>query len=96
MLVLRHNDIASLDSSCPSGRCIPGSSDPSSLNSTRDRALVEGPIAAALGAGAVVAAGLGIYFLVTSSSGRSADAARVSVEPTPGGGAGLALSGRFR
>jgi hypothetical protein len=94
LLVLRHDDIASLDSSCPAGTCLPGS-DPGTLTSTRNRALAEGPIAAALGAGAVVAAGLGVYFLVSSSSGRSAAAARVSLEATPGG-AGLALSGRFR
>jgi hypothetical protein len=93
-LVLRHDDIASLQSACPNGLC-PSNANPGDLTAMRNRALAEGPIAAALGAGAVVAAGLGVYFLVTSPSSRQNDAARISLA-MGADGARLALSGRFR
>jgi hypothetical protein len=94
-LVLRHDDIASLQSACPNGLC-PSTANPGDLSGTRDRALAEGPIAAALGAGGVVAAGLGVYFLVTSSSSSPQNsAARISLA-MGADGARLALSGRFR
>jgi hypothetical protein len=100
-LVVRHEDIASLQSACPNGLC-PSTANRGDVTSTHDRAEAEGPLAVALGAGAVVAVGLGVYFLVTSPSSRHADVARVSVALSAltvragPDGAGLALSGRFR
>ncbi len=64
-LLVRSGDIASLDQSCPRGQC-PATANEGTLESTRNRALAEGPIGAALAGGGVIAAGLGIYLLWTS------------------------------
>jgi hypothetical protein len=62
LLVARSNDIASLNHACPDGVC-QASSDRDALEATRQRALVEGPLAGAAGAIGVAAAGIGAYFL---------------------------------
>jgi hypothetical protein len=62
-LLLRNADIASLDRSCPAGQC-PTGSNQSELESTRGRALAEGPIAATLAATGGAAAGVGLYLLL--------------------------------
>jgi hypothetical protein len=92
LLLLRHQDISSLDSACPGGSCPPNANQ-NDLNATRDRALVEGPVAGALAAAGVVAAGVGVYFLVTSRS--SQPVAALSVTPSAYG-TGLAVGGSFR
>jgi hypothetical protein len=52
----------------------------SELESTRSRALVEGPLAIGVGAAGVVAAGVGIVLLATSGDGR-AKPATTSIAP---------------
>jgi hypothetical protein len=98
LLVVRADDIAALDRACPGGRCPPGA-DANDLESTRTRALIEGPLAVACGVAGVAAAGIGLV-LVESARGQGASATRVPaarwaplVAP---GGAGIALAGSFR
>jgi hypothetical protein len=57
--LLRSAAIADLNESCPAGRC-PASRE-SELRATRDRAVVEGPVAVTLLGHGVVALGAGIY-----------------------------------
>jgi hypothetical protein len=64
-LLLRHSDIASLEAACPGGTC-PASANRSDLQATHDRAVVEGPVAAALAAGGLAAAGVGVYFVLAT------------------------------
>ncbi|MGH7440154.1 MAG: hypothetical protein ACRENE_31060 [Polyangiaceae bacterium] len=92
LLLLRHQDISTLDSACPGGTCPPGASK-SDLDATRDRALVEGPFAGGLAAAGLISAAVGVYFVVTSHGSRPA--AAVSLAPTAHG-AGLAIAGSFR
>jgi hypothetical protein len=90
-LLLRQADIATLDSHCPSGLCPPGSNE-SDLTATHDRAVVEGPLAAGLGAAAVVAAALGVYWVLSAPS---PPAARAFLAPTlsrRGSGATMAVT----
>ncbi len=91
-LLLRHQDISTLQSACPRGVCPPTANE-NDLKATHDRALVEGPVAGGLAAAAVVAAGVGVYFLVTSRS--SQPVAALSVTPSAYG-TGLAVGGAFR
>lgn len=92
LFLLRHQDISTLQSACPGGICPPAANE-RDLNATRDRALVEGPVAAALAAAGLVAAGVGVYFLVTSRS--SQPVAALSITPSAYG-TGLAIGGSFR
>jgi hypothetical protein len=98
LLVVRADDIAALNRACPGGRCPPGAGA-NELESTRSRALVEGPLAALCGLAGVAAVGVGVV-LVESAHGQGGSAARVPaarlaplVAP---GGAGIALAGSFR
>jgi hypothetical protein len=83
-LVLRHDDIETLDSACPGGAC-PSTANAGDLNATRNRALVEGPIAAGLGVGGVAAAAVGGWLVVDHGA------------PSPVGGpaARLGIAGVF-
>jgi hypothetical protein len=84
VLYLRHSTISDLQSSCPGGVC--DVSRESALESERSRAVFEGPLAAGLALGGVVAAGVGVY-LVTRP---------VRVTPMVSArGAGLGVSGAF-
>jgi hypothetical protein len=88
-LLLRQGDISSLDRQCPGGSCPPGANQ-SALESTRSRALAEGPIAAVLAGAALVGLGLGAYLVWTAAG------ARVTVAPAGDGrGAGATLAGKF-
>ena len=69
LVVVRAEDIASLDDACPGGLC--PRSRQSELESTRSRALVEGPAAIAVGATGIVAASIGVVLLATSGDGRT-------------------------
>jgi len=102
LLVVRQEDIDALNRACPGGACRPGA-DANDLESTRSRALAEGPIAAACGVAGAAAIGVGLY-LVLAKHGSAVDAARLPASPfvTPlaplvaRGGAGLAFVGVFR
>ncbi len=92
-LVLRQVDITSLQTSCPSGLC-PAGSNRSDLEATRNRALAEGPIAAGLGAGALAAAALGLYFVLSGPTAPAA--ARAVLAPALcGDKPGVTLEGAF-
>jgi hypothetical protein len=78
LAVVRQAEIAKLTHDCPGGRC-PAGSDRGDLEATRSRALVEGPVAIALGAAGLAAGGVGIYLAVAPSAGaRTALVAGVS------------------
>jgi hypothetical protein len=66
VLLARHSDIQTLEAQCPNGAC--PLSDESSLEATRNRALVEGPVGVGVGAAGLVAAGLGVYLLASAPS----------------------------
>jgi hypothetical protein len=87
VLIARHSDIQSLEAQCPGGLC-PISAE-SSLESTRNRALVEGPVGWTLGGAGLVVAGIGAYVLLTKRT--DPRAARV-VPWADRTGAGLTLS----
>jgi hypothetical protein len=85
--VLRESDIRTAYRLCPGGGCV-GSIDGRALSAT-NRARIEGPLGAALGAAGVVATGLGVYLVV-----RTPGPAAISLAPmTWRGGAGLELRG---
>jgi hypothetical protein len=58
--LLRHQDIASLNASCPAGSC--ATSQQGSIESTHDRAIAEGPVAGGLAAGGLASVVLGTCF----------------------------------
>jgi hypothetical protein len=75
VLLVRHADIVALNSDCPPPKSICRiGANPDDVNATRSRALAEGPIGVTLGAVGVVAAGLGVYLLATSSPSSSPSA----------------------
>ena len=93
VLLVRHSDIQSIEAACPGGTC-PVSKE-AQLTSTRDRALVEGPLAIGVGSAGLVAAGLGIYLLAVKPASNTAPA-QAAVTPWVGqGGGGLAWGGSF-
>jgi hypothetical protein len=95
VLLLRHDDIASLQSACPRGVC-PAGSDVHQIQSTHDRAAAEGPIAAALAGGGVAAAVVGLYLLLTDSSNRATSSGRVWLAPVVrSDGTGAQILGAF-
>lgn len=94
-LLLRHGAISSLNESCPGGRCPPGSNQ-SDLESTRSRALAEGPIAVILGIAGVAAAGVGAYLLVTAPAANAPATGHAMLVPViRSDGGEAALVGRF-
>jgi hypothetical protein len=102
LLIVRHEDIAALDRDCPGGLCGPGV-DRGDVESTRSRALVEGPVAVACGVAGLAAAGVGVVALVARPDAVSArrDPDRLiassTLAPMPvAGGAGMAIVGTFR
>ncbi|MGO8997255.1 MAG: hypothetical protein ACLQVI_28405 [Polyangiaceae bacterium] len=82
ILLLRNSDIQSLEATCPGGVC--PLSDESALETTRNRALVEGPVGVGVGVAGVVAAGLGIYFLATKQHAPAPAAAAITPTLTLG------------
>jgi hypothetical protein len=93
LLVSRHDAIGDLNRACPGGICPPGA-DADGLESTRSRALVEGPVGIACGAAGVALAAFGVYWLVSRHA--SAGPAVAVVPTVARTGAGLALTGAFR
>jgi hypothetical protein len=92
ILLLRHSDIQSLDAACPNGVC--PRSRQSELQATHDRAVVEGPLGVGLGAAGIVAAGIGVYFLVRPA--HTSQAASSVIAPwADRSSAGVAWSGTF-
>jgi hypothetical protein len=75
VLIVRHGDIQSIQNACSGGVCPVGRR--AELTSTRDRALVEGPVAIGLGIGGGVAALAGLYMLLVPNSSRSRSTAFV-------------------
>jgi hypothetical protein len=82
-LVGREVDIASLDRACPNGSCPPGA-DATSLRSTRDRALAEGPVAATLGIVGAAMATTGALLVLSTSDDRPGTAVLVGPELASG------------
>jgi hypothetical protein len=66
LLLVRNSDIESLNAACAGGTC--PLDRQSELESTRNRALIEGPTGIGVGAAGVIAAGVGIYLLATHGS----------------------------
>jgi hypothetical protein len=95
-LVLRSSNLATLSRDCtstPSGTLSCPSSSMNEVNGAHDAAKVEGPLGIGLGAGAVVAIGIGTWLLF---SGPSRDASALVVMPSLGPqGAGLFVQGSF-
>ena len=100
VLLMRHNDIATLKRECPTGVC--RADQRTELTSTRNHAVTEGTVSAVLGIGGVLVAGAGAYLLLTIPRASSASSpppqgrARVGVTgyPLVGGGAVL-VSGAY-
>jgi hypothetical protein len=93
LLLARQSDIQSLDAACPGGTC--AAADEASLTGTRNRALVEGPLAIGAGCVGVIGVGIGIYLLALKPANH-APAQALLVSPwMREGGEGAALSGRF-
>jgi hypothetical protein len=68
--VARDHAIDELNESCPAGRCPASRRD--ELMSTRDRAVVLGPVSVAFFALSAAATGFGAYWLVTGARSRVA------------------------
>ncbi|MBV9946000.1 MAG: hypothetical protein JOZ69_04040 [Myxococcales bacterium] len=66
LAALRAGDIATLNQSCPHGAC-PADANRAELQSTHDRAVLEGPLAIGLGVAGAAALAAGAYFLATST-----------------------------
>jgi hypothetical protein len=92
LLVSRHLDIASLDRACPQGLCPPGANEPD-LESTRQRALSEGPAAVAFGAAGVASAAVGAWLLLGGRGGTPRPASARLVPLLAPGGGGMAWTG---
>jgi hypothetical protein len=97
--IVRSNDASTVNGQCQQGYCqgiLSGSTQASDLMSTRNRALAEGPIAIALGAAGLFTAGIGAYFVFSSTDASPVHTAWMRIAPIPTGGASIALSGQFR
>ncbi len=97
LLLARHLDIASLGRACPGGQCPPGA-NAAELQSTRDRALIEGPAALVSGAVGLVAASAGAWLVLSARDTPSASPPATArlVPVVSWGGGGLALAGVFQ
>jgi hypothetical protein len=99
LLLIRSADVSTLNRDCPGGLCRAGSNR-GELESTRDRALVEGPLGLALGAAGVIGAGVGGYLVWSADRRASTPAPRPSsarVTTWSGPSAfGVAVRGTFR
>ena len=95
LLVARHDDIADLNQACPGGMCS-SRVDESSLESTRHRALVYGPVGVASGVAGVALAAVGVYLIAGAHRSATAGQTLAIVPMVAGGGAGLALTGAVR
>ncbi len=95
LLLVRHSDIETLNGACPGGVC-PVSQE-AQLDSTRSRALVEGPLAIGLGAAGLIAAGIGVALLAMPSAAHPTSTAPTSalVPWVDRDARGLSWSGRF-
>jgi hypothetical protein len=86
--ILRERDIRTANRDCPGGGCL-GEIDAEALSAT-NRARIEGPLGAGLGAAGVAAVALGVYLVVASP----ARASTISLVPMAcRDGAGLELRG---
>jgi hypothetical protein len=97
LLLVRQSEISKLDRACPGGVC-GGVSNRSDLESTRNRALIEGPVAAALGVAGIAVGGLGAYFLFTAQDARHVSHetwTRIAPFLAREGG-GIAVAGEFQ
>jgi hypothetical protein len=94
LLVAREDDIATLDRACPTTVCPPGT-NAGAVESTRARALVEGPLAAAFGGAGAAMAGLGAYLVLSAPAAQ--DRRAVAVAPLVAADAwGFRVTGSFR
>jgi hypothetical protein len=96
LLVVRQSEISKLDRACPGGVC-GGVSNRSDLESTRNRAVIEGPVAAVLGVAGIAVGGLGAYFLFTAQdASHLSRGTRTRVAPfLAREGGGIAVAGAF-
>jgi hypothetical protein len=88
LLLARHDDISTLDRACPGGLC-PPDANALALDSTRNHALVEGPVGAAFGIAGIAATGVGAVLVLTSKGTRVVPL----LAPDRGG---VAVAGVFR
>jgi hypothetical protein len=93
--IARSNDISTIKNACAN---LCPLSDKNALESTRSRALAEGPIAIALGGAGLVAAGIGAYLVITAKDATShPHPASARVMPLLASGVGgVAVEGAFR
>ncbi len=94
LLVARHDAIADLNGACPGGRC-PAGADAGDLESTRSRALVEGPVGVVCGAAGIGLAALGVYWIAVGHPASSRGPVAL-VPLLARDGAGLAFTGALR
>jgi hypothetical protein len=90
ILIVRHFDIQSLQAACPRGVC--PLNRQSELEGTRNRAVAEGPLGVGVGVAGIVAAGVGVYLLVTPARLGPKSAIAPWVDR---GAGGLAWTGSF-
>ena len=95
LLVARHDDIADLNRTCPGGMCSAGV-DENSLDSTRRRALIYGPVGVASGVAGVALAAVGVYLIASADRSVAAVHTLAVVPMVASDGAGLALTGALR
>jgi hypothetical protein len=98
LFFVRNGDIAKLNHACPGGVCPPGSNE-ADLESTRSRALLEGPLSVAIGIAGAIALGSGAYLVLTSNDPPPvprATGTRVRPILVVLGAGGIAVSGEFR
>jgi hypothetical protein len=95
LLVARHDDIVELNRACPGGLCPPGA-DGNALESTRSRAVIEGPAAFACGGVGIALAALGVYWVAGRRPSAGAVPAVGVVPVIARQGAGLAFTGALQ
>jgi hypothetical protein len=95
LLVVRHNEISDLNHACPGGVC-PFGVDENGLASTRNRALVYGPVGVACGVAGIALGGAGIYWIASAHPSPATGQAFAVVPMIARGGAGVAFTGALR